>query len=88
VALKYSFFNRYNILNQGNIPKNQSKKGSITIQAILKLLNCPTIKKYIASRAKIIAVHKSLNVSIVSFHSPSHSILYVFQSFNHSKVKS
>jgi len=45
VALKYSFFNKYNIEKPGKIPKNQSKNGSITIQATEKLLNCHTIKK-------------------------------------------
>jgi len=69
VAEKYSFFIRYKKLKPGHTPKKPSKNVSIIIQPILKLLNCATIKKYIANIAIIIANHKSLKVSIVSFHS-------------------
>ena len=52
-----------------------SKNVIIIIQAILKLENCHTNRKYIAKSEIIIANHKSLNVSIVSSHSPHHSNL-------------
>jgi hypothetical protein len=74
VAEKYSFFIMYNKLNHQNTQKNHSKNVIIIILAIEKLLNCHTSKKYIASRAIAIAIHKSINVSIVSSHSPHHSI--------------
>jgi len=85
VAEKYSQDIKYNILNQGKTQKKPSKNAIIIIQAILKFLNCPTSSKYIQRIAIIMAVHKSLNVSIVSSHSHHHSILYDFQSFNQMK---
>jgi hypothetical protein len=42
VAEKYSQFNKYSIVNQGNTQKNHSKNVIIITPAIQKLLNCHT----------------------------------------------
>jgi hypothetical protein len=81
VAEKYSHLSKYKILNQGNTHINQSKNVIIIIHAIQKLPNCHTNNKYIKSKLIHIAIHKSLNVSIVTSHSHHHSILYFLPSF-------
>ena len=70
IGMRDAFFNAlYEIAKQ-------DKNVIIIIQAILKLENCHTNKKYIANKLKNIAIHKSLKVSIVSSHSHHHSITY------------
>ena len=45
VALKYSFFKRYKIVNPGNTQKKPNKNVNIITPPIAKLLNCATINK-------------------------------------------
>ena len=71
----------FEIAKEENIDKIKADV-SITAKPFFEKFGFIEVKKNIVKIAIHIAFHKSLNVSIVNFHSQSHSSVKIFQVFN------